>query len=208
MEHRRPLPLRRLHHPQGQRKGRRCQTASRPASARPSSRAARAPAASTSTTSSSTSKDSPSAPPTSGPASARATPTGCTTTPPASSASATATTCAGCTSRRRRSMPTATPASASSRSAPPATRKRDVTGRQWDQRVEVMRNSMIYFRNNPGILFWEAGNTVRHPRTRCSRWSICASSGTPTAGASWALAGQRQRPANTADNPSPSTTAS
>ncbi len=34
----------------------------------------------------------------------------------------------------------------------------DVTGRQWDQRVEVMRDSMIYFRNHPSILFWEAGN--------------------------------------------------
>jgi beta-galactosidase len=33
-------------------------------------------------------------------------------------------------------------------------------GRQWDQRVEVMRDSMIYFRNNPSILFWEAGNAA------------------------------------------------
>jgi len=31
---------------------------------------------------------------------------------------------------------------------------------QWDQRVEVMRDSLIYFRNNPSILFWEAGGTV------------------------------------------------
>jgi beta-galactosidase len=38
--------------------------------------------------------------------------------------------------------------------------ERDVTGRQWDQRVEVMRNSIIYFRNNPSIFFWEAGNTM------------------------------------------------
>ena len=36
----------------------------------------------------------------------------------------------------------------------------DSHGRQWDQRFEVMRISMIYFRNNPSILFWEAGNTV------------------------------------------------
>ena len=42
---------------------------------------------------------------------------------------------------------------------PAGDKERDVTGRQWDQRVEVMRNSMIYFRNNPGIFFWEAGNT-------------------------------------------------
>jgi beta-galactosidase len=46
---------------------------------------------------------------------------------------------------------------------PAGDKERDVTGRQWDQRVEVMRNSMIYFRNNPSILFWEAGNTVVTP---------------------------------------------
>jgi beta-galactosidase len=43
---------------------------------------------------------------------------------------------------------------------PAGDKERDVTGRQWDQRVEVMRISMIYFRNNPSILFWETGNTV------------------------------------------------
>jgi beta-galactosidase len=43
---------------------------------------------------------------------------------------------------------------------PAGDKERDVQGRQWDQRVEVMRDSMIYFRNNPSILFWEAGNTV------------------------------------------------
>jgi beta-galactosidase len=46
---------------------------------------------------------------------------------------------------------------------PAGDKERDVTGRQWDQRVEVMRNSIIYFRNNPSILFWEAGNTVVAP---------------------------------------------
>ncbi len=30
--------------------------------------------------------------------------------------------------------------------------------REWEQRAEVMRDSMIYFRNDPSILFWEAGN--------------------------------------------------
>jgi beta-galactosidase len=35
-----------------------------------------------------------------------------------------------------------------------------VAARQWEQRAEVMRDSMIYFRNDPSILFWEAGNTV------------------------------------------------
>lgn len=43
---------------------------------------------------------------------------------------------------------------------PAGDKERDAVGRQWEQRVEVMRDSMIYFRNNPSILFWEAGNTV------------------------------------------------
>lgn len=34
----------------------------------------------------------------------------------------------------------------------------DATGRQWEQRMEVAEASIIYFRNNPSILFWEAGN--------------------------------------------------
>lgn len=43
---------------------------------------------------------------------------------------------------------------------PAGDKERDAFGRQWDQRVEVMHASMIYFRNNPSILFYEAGNTV------------------------------------------------
>jgi beta-galactosidase len=43
---------------------------------------------------------------------------------------------------------------------PAGDKERDAMGRQWDQRLEVMRDSMIYYRNNPSILFWEAGNTV------------------------------------------------
>jgi beta-galactosidase len=46
---------------------------------------------------------------------------------------------------------------------PAGDKERDAVGRQWDQRVEVMRISMVYFRNNPSILFWEAGNTVVTP---------------------------------------------
>jgi beta-galactosidase len=46
---------------------------------------------------------------------------------------------------------------------PAGDKERDVTGRQWDQRVEVMRDTIIYFRNNPSVLFWEAGNTVVAP---------------------------------------------
>ena len=34
----------------------------------------------------------------------------------------------------------------------------DVTGRRWDQRVELMRDAIIYNRNNPSILFYEGGN--------------------------------------------------
>jgi beta-galactosidase len=41
---------------------------------------------------------------------------------------------------------------------PAGDKEKDVTGRQWDQRLEVMRDSMIYLRNHPSILFWEAGN--------------------------------------------------
>ena len=43
---------------------------------------------------------------------------------------------------------------------PAGDKEREVTGRQWGQRVEVMRDSMIYYRNTPSILFWEAGNTI------------------------------------------------
>lgn len=36
----------------------------------------------------------------------------------------------------------------------------EVAVRQWEQRAEVMRATMIYFRNSPSILFWEAGNQI------------------------------------------------
>jgi beta-galactosidase len=36
----------------------------------------------------------------------------------------------------------------------------DVFDRQWEQRMEVMRDSIIYFRNHPSIFFWEAGNSA------------------------------------------------
>jgi beta-galactosidase len=42
--------------------------------------------------------------------------------------------------------------------APAGDKEGDVTGVQWTQRTNVMRASMIYLRNNPSILFWEAGN--------------------------------------------------
>jgi beta-galactosidase len=46
---------------------------------------------------------------------------------------------------------------------PAGDKEKDPTGRQWDQRVEVMRDAMIFFRNHPSILFWEAGNTIVTP---------------------------------------------
>ena len=42
---------------------------------------------------------------------------------------------------------------------PAGDKEQDANGRQWDQRLEVMRDTIIFFRNNPSILFWEAGNT-------------------------------------------------
>lgn len=36
--------------------------------------------------------------------------------------------------------------------------ERDATGRKWEQRVEVMRDAIIYNRNNPSIFFYEGGN--------------------------------------------------
>ncbi len=41
---------------------------------------------------------------------------------------------------------------------PAGDKEKENFGRQWDQRVELMRDVIIYFRNNPSILFWEAGN--------------------------------------------------
>lgn len=36
--------------------------------------------------------------------------------------------------------------------------EKDAQGRQWEQRVELMRDAIIYNRNNPSILFYESGN--------------------------------------------------
>jgi len=36
--------------------------------------------------------------------------------------------------------------------------EKDSTGRQWEQRLELMREAIIYNRNNPSILFYESGN--------------------------------------------------
>ncbi|MDR1724110.1 MAG: DUF4982 domain-containing protein [Tannerella sp.] len=36
--------------------------------------------------------------------------------------------------------------------------ERDVNDRRWGQRVELMRDAIIYYRNNPSIVFYEGGN--------------------------------------------------
>lgn len=36
--------------------------------------------------------------------------------------------------------------------------EKDATGRHWEQRTELMRDAIIYNRNNPSILFYECGN--------------------------------------------------
>ena len=36
--------------------------------------------------------------------------------------------------------------------------EKDVDGRRWEQRKEVMRDAIIYNRNNPSIIFYESGN--------------------------------------------------
>ncbi|HSU55376.1 MAG TPA: beta galactosidase jelly roll domain-containing protein, partial [Candidatus Dormibacteraeota bacterium] len=46
---------------------------------------------------------------------------------------------------------------------PAGDKEKDVMERQWEQRKEVMRNAILYFRNSPSILFWEAGNNSISP---------------------------------------------
>jgi len=41
---------------------------------------------------------------------------------------------------------------------PAGDKERETFGRQWDQRVELMRNVILAYRNHPSIFFWEAGN--------------------------------------------------
>lgn len=50
---------------------------------------------------------------------------------------------------------------------PAADAEHDATGRQWVQRLETMRDAIIYNRNNPSIIFYECGNqriTGQHMR--------------------------------------------
>jgi beta-galactosidase len=50
---------------------------------------------------------------------------------------------------------------------PAGDKEKLVNGRQWEQRAEVMKATMIFYRNNPSILFWEAGNTIVNERICC-----------------------------------------
>jgi beta-galactosidase len=43
---------------------------------------------------------------------------------------------------------------------PAGDKERENFGRQWEQRMELMRDIIIYFRNSPSIIFWEAGNNA------------------------------------------------
>lgn len=36
--------------------------------------------------------------------------------------------------------------------------EKDVEGRQWEQRLELMRDAIVYNRNNPSVIFYECGN--------------------------------------------------
>lgn len=50
---------------------------------------------------------------------------------------------------------------------PAGDKEGDCTGRSWDMRMEAMRDAIIYFRNSPSVVFYEAGNaaiTAEHMR--------------------------------------------
>ena len=42
---------------------------------------------------------------------------------------------------------------------PAGDKEGDKTGREWAQRMEAMRDTLIYYRNSPSVIFWEAGNS-------------------------------------------------
>jgi len=43
-------------------------------------------------------------------------------------------------------------------SMPAGDSEKDIEGRRWEQRLELMRDAIIYNRNNPSIVFYESGN--------------------------------------------------
>jgi beta-galactosidase len=83
---------------------------------------------------------------------------------------------------------------------PAGDKEHDATGRQWDQRVEAMRNTIIYFRNNPGILFWEAGNTVISP-AHMQQMVDLRKQVDPDGGRAMGTRGDSNNPANSAITP-------
>lgn len=46
---------------------------------------------------------------------------------------------------------------------PAGDKEGDAGGRNWDMRVEAMRDAIIYFRNSPSVIFYEAGNAAISP---------------------------------------------
>ncbi|MBQ8540512.1 MAG: RICIN domain-containing protein [Clostridia bacterium] len=46
---------------------------------------------------------------------------------------------------------------------PAGDKEADSDGRSWDMRMEAMRNAIIYFRNSPSVIFYEAGNAAISP---------------------------------------------
>ncbi len=49
--------------------------------------------------------------------------------------------------------------------------KKDREGRQWEQRTELMRDAIIYNRNNRVFLFYECGNESISREHRCHAYS-------------------------------------
>lgn len=46
---------------------------------------------------------------------------------------------------------------------PAGDKESESKGKYWEQRVEAMRDVVVYFRNSPSVLFWEAGNNQISP---------------------------------------------
>lgn len=70
---------------------------------------------------------------------------------------------------------------------PAGDKEKESFGRQWDQRVELMRDVIIAFRNHPSILFWEAGNNSIS-REHMREMRLLKQRLDPTAGVLWAAA--------------------
>jgi len=56
--------------------------------------------------------------------------------------------------------------------------EKDVSGHGWDERVELMRDAIIYNRNNPSILFYESGNNQIREEHMADRFHPCRSEST------------------------------